>query len=182
MPSQLQARSRARPHPLGLDWETGPLPAVGGRYLLLLSLPATTSITVRSGKRFDLQAGAYAYVGSAAGPGGLAARVGRHLRSFKGRHWHIDHLLVEAMVQSVICFGLEAEECALARWLLSLPGASAITGFGNSDCACRSHLLALGEAAEAGSLASGSVEAGVVPDGAVLGVWSAVGGPTKGPP
>ncbi|BES82251.1 hypothetical protein PABY_18180 [Pyrodictium abyssi] len=47
------------------------------------------------GRRLEarLGPGAYAYVGSAWGPGGLRARLCRHLYGRRGRmHWHIDYL------------------------------------------------------------------------------------------
>ena len=42
--------------------------------------------------RIELQAGTWLYVGSARGPGGLAARVGRHWRDGVPKHWHMDYL------------------------------------------------------------------------------------------
>ena len=51
-----------------------------GTYALILR--ASTAQTIQIGRLGDLvmQPGYYIYVGSAFGPGGLAARVGRHLR------------------------------------------------------------------------------------------------------
>ena len=49
----------------------------------------------------QLSKGWYVYVGSAFGPGGLAARVSRHLQRHKTRHWHIDHLIWATTVREV---------------------------------------------------------------------------------
>ncbi len=46
------------------------------------------------GRGVELEPGVYAYVGSAFGPGGLAARLRRHLCGARRRlWWHIDRLL-----------------------------------------------------------------------------------------
>lgn len=92
--------------------------------------------------RFD--PGFYAYVGSAFGPGGLEARISRHLRTGKRRHWHIDYLLESADVVRIWTItGNQRLECILARLLAKFRGARGVTGFGASDCNCVSHLVAL---------------------------------------
>jgi Uri superfamily endonuclease len=92
--------------------------------------------------RFD--PGCYAYVGSAFGPGGLEARINRHLRNNKRRHWHIDYLLESADVVRIWTItGNQRLECILARLLAKFRGARVVTGFGASDCNCVSHLVAL---------------------------------------
>jgi histidyl-tRNA synthetase len=92
------------------------LPAAPGAYVLMVELTAPLDF-VFAGKPAHLAPGAYFYCGSARGPGGLAARVGRHLRG---------------------------DECALARGLSHLP--TPLPGFGASDCkTCRSHLFQSGE-------------------------------------
>jgi Uri superfamily endonuclease len=45
--------------------------------------------------------GFYAYTGSAFGPGGLRARIGRHLSSTPVIHWHIDYLQQKTAVVEV---------------------------------------------------------------------------------
>jgi Uri superfamily endonuclease len=114
-------------------------------------------VTVGRLGRFDFTAGLYVYVGSAFGPGGLAARVGRHLRSGKRLRWHIDYLTCEPGVRTVatitrlqtaaandvpgICL-----ECDWVRCLLAIPGVEIpARGFGASDCRedCPAHLLRL---------------------------------------
>ena len=59
-----------------------------GTYALLLKLPKQGQLQVGALGTFAFQAGWYVYVGSAFGPGGLAARVGRHLRGLGTPcHW-----------------------------------------------------------------------------------------------
>jgi len=91
-----------------------------------------------------LDPGHYVYLGSARGPGGLRARVGRHLRLDKARRWHVDHLTARAPITRVV--GRPGRsECALVRALLAHPLVAApVRGFGSSDCrACPAHLLSL---------------------------------------
>ena len=100
-----------------------------------------------------LPPGLYLYAGSAWGPGGIRARVGRHLRHPKSRVWHIDRLTEAAPVDDVIAFP-GARECAIVAALpgarecaivAALPGARVpVPRFGASDCRrCESHLLAV---------------------------------------
>lgn len=118
------------------------LPVSGGLYVLVLRVVARRAIPVGRLGSIDFPAGWYAYVGSARGPGGLAARVGRHLRPDKALHWHIDYLSACADPVAVWhhCH-TEARECQWMDALLALPGAcTPARGFGSSDCRCRAHL------------------------------------------
>ncbi len=119
------------------------LPDAPGTYALLLRLLRPTVVGVGRLGRFHLAAGWYVYVGSALGPGGLAARVGRHLRREKRLHWHVDYLLAVAPVVAVwYAVGRERRECAWARSLAARPGAILpVRGFGASDCHCPAHLF-----------------------------------------
>ena len=122
------------------------VPAKPGSYLLILRLHQP--ITLRIGRlgTYAFPAGYYAYAGSALGPGGLAARVGRHLRREKRLHWHIDYLLEVAEVEDVRMEpGADRLECAWARRLLDAGGVVVAPGFGASDCRCPTHLIFLGE-------------------------------------
>jgi len=71
----------------------GTLKAIPGTYALILHLSKKLE-RIEIGKlgRFAFDAGFYVYVGSAFGPGGLKARLQRHLRTDKPLHWHIDLL------------------------------------------------------------------------------------------
>jgi Uri superfamily endonuclease len=121
------------------------LPDGPGTYVLWVRL--TGRMTVQVGKlgTITLPHGMYAYVGSARGPGGLRARLQRHLRPDKPIHWHIDAVTALVPVQA-IWFESSPErlECRWARTLAALPDiATPFPGFGSSDCRCRSHFLAV---------------------------------------
>ena len=121
------------------------LPSLPGRYVLLLTVPSTRGLITKQGRCFVLDPGVYAYVGSASGPGGLRARLGRHLTKTKRRHWHVDYLLTVASPLGAICLPPSLGECQLANLVASLPGSLPILGFGCSDCHCRAHLYRLEE-------------------------------------
>jgi len=119
------------------------LPAEPGTYVLLLYLFGPFRIPVGRLGTFEVRAGFYLYVGSARGPGGLAARVARHLRHPKPLRWHVDFLRAYARPVGVWwAEEVERRECVWARVLARLPGASIpIPGFGASDCRCPAHLV-----------------------------------------
>ncbi|MFQ6101407.1 MAG: DUF123 domain-containing protein [Anaerolineae bacterium] len=110
---------------------------------MILRLPRPTTVGVGRLGRFQFPAGWYAYAGSARGPGGLAARISRHLRSSKLLHWHIDYLRAYAHpVAAWYAVGTQKRECAWAQALSGLPGASiSMPRFGASDCRCPTHLV-----------------------------------------
>ncbi len=115
-----------------------------GAYVLLFRLARAERIAVGRLGDVALAHGQYAYVGSAMN--GLDARIERHLRARKQRHWHIDYLLERATVTAVLEFESAIRlECELnARLLLEIRSAQPVRGFGSSDCRCRSHLHYLG--------------------------------------
>jgi Uri superfamily endonuclease len=92
---------------------------------------------------FELQPGYYIYIGSALGPGGLRARVSRHLNHNKIRHWHIDYLLQVAVIRKMwVAYNPVRQEHTWVKHLQQIPGSSVpIKGFGSSDCQCESHLF-----------------------------------------
>ena len=122
-------------------------PAAPGDYLLVFESGAASRLEVGKLGTVTLPAGRYAYVGSARGPGGLRARLERHLRPAKRQHWHIDALTHERRPDRVFFRTDQSrQECAWVRALLALPGATApIRGFGSSDCieGCPAHLVRL---------------------------------------
>ncbi len=116
------------------------LPSGPGAYILLIEIQ--TNVTVRLPRRPDavLVPGRYLYCGSAGGPGGIKARVARHMRAAKTVRWHVDQVTTTGKVFGAWVFpgGLE---CELVAALSALP--VPIPGFGSSDCRrCTSHLLA----------------------------------------
>src|SRR5262245_21907304 len=113
------------------------IPAAPGAYLLALELRRAVVLSVRMAGR--LPPGLYLYCGSARGPGGLRARISRHMRRGKALHWHIDQLTERATVHGAWTF-TDRSECALVASLADLP--MPVAGFGSSDCrTCVSHLL-----------------------------------------
>lgn len=122
-------------------------PRAPGTYVLFLRLAGRDDVELGVGRlgRVAFPAGLYAYVGSARGPGGLAARLARHLRPDKPLHWHIDHLTAVARITEVWCMVGDAHrECTWATALDTWSGAQVVApGFGASDCRCRTHLFRL---------------------------------------
>jgi Uri superfamily endonuclease len=118
------------------------LPSLPGTYVLVLRFSKRLEIVVGKLGVLAVRPGCYVYVGSALGPGGLAARVGRHCRPEKTLRWHVDYLRAEAQVEEVwYATGKSHRECRWTSVLRAFPGASVpLTGFGASDCGCRSHL------------------------------------------
>jgi histidyl-tRNA synthetase len=115
-------------------------PALPGAYVLVIALDQPLIVTVPAHARHVLPAGRYLYCGSARGPGGLRARLSRHMRSPKSIHWHVDRLTEAGRIDGAFVFP-DGDECALVARLSHLQ--APIAGFGSTDCKrCRSHLLA----------------------------------------
>jgi Uri superfamily endonuclease len=127
----------------GVDYPI--LPAEPGTYAIVCENPSPTVLRVGHLGRFALGAGRYIYVGSAHGPGGIRARVTRHLRREKRPHWHIDYLTAALPVVYVVSVpGCNPMECAWVSRLHAQPGVSVpILRFGSGDCreGCRAHLV-----------------------------------------
>lgn len=124
------------------------LPRSPGTYALLLCLEPGGAIKVGRRGYCPFPAGFYVYVGSARGPGGLSARITRHLirctaRKVESPHWHIDNLLPRALPLAVwLAEGDQRRECAWAQALIGMDGATVpVPGFGSSDCRCPAHLV-----------------------------------------
>jgi Uri superfamily endonuclease len=127
------------------------LPVHAGTYALVLSLPEPQTAAIGRLGRFKFESGLYIYLGSAQGPGGVRARLGRHLRGGERLHWHIDYLVGAAQVWAYAYRLFEgggghpdSTECAWSQRLAAVPAASIpVPGFGASDCAsgCLSHLV-----------------------------------------
>lgn len=120
-----------------------PFRADAGTYVLLIDSVRPEPILVGRLGTMRVQPGTYAYVGSAFGPGGVKARVERHLRGTSSPHWHIDYLRPQGRVHSVWhTYDAVRRECAWAEALRSMPAATTpLDGFGASDCDCLAHLV-----------------------------------------
>ena len=117
-------------------------PADSGIYLLAIHL--TQALAITHPEPATLAPGVYLYAGSARGPGGLRARLRRHLATDKKCRWHIDQLTTKATERFALGW-LTGTECDLIR---ALDGQARIQhpirGFGSSDCKeCISHMLRL---------------------------------------
>jgi Uri superfamily endonuclease len=120
---------------------TDKLPDIAGAYVLVIDVAKPLNIKVMK-RALRLAPGCYLYCGSARGPGGISARVKRHIRKEKPVRWHVDQLTIRATIRNVIV-APGGTECALFEKLSALPGAEVpIPGFGSSDCRqCPSHML-----------------------------------------
>ena len=112
-------------------------PRASGAYALLIALDGP--LRVHAGARdATLAPGLYVYCGSARGPGGVAARLARHMRRDKPAHWHVDQLTGAGTVVGAWVFPGRGE-CEVNDELADWP--TPIEGFGSSDCGrCRAHL------------------------------------------
>jgi len=121
------------------------LPVEAGSYVLELRLDGEITITAGRLGEVRLGPGLLRYYGSARGPGGIRARVSRHLGLVPRRpRWHVDALTARAPVVQVLV-SLEATEHELVAADLAKGWRVVVQGFGSSDCrACPAHLLALG--------------------------------------
>ncbi|MBV1916731.1 MAG: GIY-YIG nuclease family protein [Sphingomonadaceae bacterium] len=117
-------------------------PGWPGAYALLIHLRRATPVRFHRSEEL-LPQGWYAYAGSARGPGGVGARVRRHLRTDKKPHWHVD-VLTLASDQIVALALRDGRECEIGlRLRESGVFEHTLPGFGSSDCRrCLSHLLA----------------------------------------
>jgi Uri superfamily endonuclease len=114
-----------------------------GTYILWLRIGRVLSVPVGRFGVLRFEPGSYAYVGSAFGPGGVAARLGRHLRGSTSLRWHIDYLRAavepsDAWVSYAAC----RDEHRWTEILRAMPGAQLpVPAFGASDCRCAAHLI-----------------------------------------
>jgi Uri superfamily endonuclease len=124
-----------------------------GIYVLITKNPQGRVVHVGALGAIFFAKGFYAYVGSALN--GIESRIKRHLRHNKRCFWHIDYLLKQSRITSVIVSKTDRKlECKIAANLAQrFPS---IVRFGSSDCRCRSHLYF---ERDEGLLKDGTVEA-----------------------
>ena len=139
------------------------IPPEPGFYALELRLTYPAQLCVGQLGEQLFPAGVYIYAGSSLGPGGLRARLGRHLQAKEKRiHWHIDYLGQAARVEALAYIIATPDkflrsksakprqdaipiECLWSQVLARMTGAGIpVSGFGASDCrsGCRAHLVA----------------------------------------
>jgi Uri superfamily endonuclease len=137
MPSNLPATRRTQ--------HQDPLPSTPGNYALALRIDVPSTIQIGRLGSYTFSVGNYLYLGSARGPGGIGARVRRHLRdaSQKQHHWYIDWLWEVAHPTGVIwSHTSKTRECEWAKIFIPFSSREPIR-FGTSDCRCEGHLLRL---------------------------------------
>lgn len=119
-----------------------------GTYALVLRAENEEEIEVGALGVMTVESGVYVYVGSAFGPGGLRARVSRHVRGDGALHWHVDYLRAATTLVTVwYTHDPNRRECTWAEILRSLPRATVpLAGFGASDCNCSAHLVRIDSA------------------------------------
>lgn len=114
------------------------LPQEGGLYVLVLRWAGRPcGLRVGGLGRVEFRRGFYAYVGSARA--GLRARMHRHLRVCKPKHWHIDYLRPRTRPAAAMVVPGAHDECRLNRRVAAASEAT-VPGFGCSDCTCAGHL------------------------------------------
>lgn len=113
-----------------------------GTYVLIFHCLSNNQVQVGKWGVIHIEPGYYLYVGSAFGPGGINARVTRHHRTNKEKHWHIDYLR-EHMDLISVCYSYDNKklEHQWAQALSAMADMDPVHGFGCSDCQCYSHLF-----------------------------------------
>jgi Uri superfamily endonuclease len=120
-------------------------PPAPGTYALILACLREKRLRIGKLGEIHLQPGYFVYLGSAFGPGGLAARLSHHRRPIVRPHWHIDYLR-PATVLTEIWFTCDpsSREHLWADLIAHIKhGFILLPGFGSTDCTCRSHLFFL---------------------------------------
>lgn len=116
--------------------------ALPGSYLLLLECNAKQRLSIGKLGEMEVKPGNYVYVGSAFGPGGVAARLRHHQRIATKPHWHIDYLRAATKFLDAWCVYRRRSEHEWAQRLMqSQTAALPLIGFGSSDCQCATHLF-----------------------------------------
>ena len=116
---------------------------VAGTYVLILHHDRARSLKVGSLGSIAVDPGWFAYVGSAFGPGGVAARCRHHHLVSDSPHWHIDYLRAVTSLQQIwFSHDQQRREHQWSELLGRSRGAKRPhSGFGASDCDCSSHLF-----------------------------------------
>ncbi len=114
-----------------------------GSYLLIVKLEKDLKINVGNLGEVYFRKGYYVYVGSAMKA--LSKRIQRHRIRRKKLFWHVDYLREEANFIDVLPIRTHDRlECEIARRVEKISEWS-VSGFGASDCKCKSHLYGFSE-------------------------------------
>lgn len=121
------------------------LAPVPGTYALLFFCRKSFQAHVGKLGRIHASPGYWIYVGSAFGPGGLQSRLGHHLKPSRRPRWHLDYIKSYMSPMGIwTTTDTVKREHDWAGLLADFSGATLpISGFGASDCSCRSHLIRL---------------------------------------
>ncbi len=127
-----------------------------GTYALFFWLESPLRIQRGRWRGQLLPEGWLVYVGSALGPGGLRARLQRHLAATKRVHWHIDAITIQHPPDAwLLLADGQRHECDWVQRLAAHPQVRVpVPGFGSSDCrrGCPAHLLAFPPSISLGEL------------------------------
>lgn len=118
----------------------------GSTYILLIYLCKPDSLRIGKLGWIDFKKGYYIYVGSA--KNSMKKRLARHLTFSKCCFWHIDYLLCNPFLSTIVNIWIhrEAIECSVAQKLSQNKKSIVVKkGFGSSDCHCITHLFRLME-------------------------------------
>jgi Uri superfamily endonuclease len=91
-------------------------PSAPGACVLLIGLSVPVAVALPGKPKTTLCDGRYLYCGSAKGPGGIRARLARHMRIEKSIRWHVDRLTKVSAVIGAWTFP-GGDECDLVRTL-----------------------------------------------------------------
>jgi Uri superfamily endonuclease len=114
-----------------------------GTYALVCPSACAAEIPVGRLGALVIRKGFYIYVGSAFGPGGIRARVARHVSQSLSPHWHVDYLWPALRIGEIwYSHDPMRREHAWVHILRRVTGCSVpLRRFGASDCRCEAHLL-----------------------------------------
>ncbi len=113
-----------------------------GSYIVCLRLEQATQAQIGKLGIHMFRPGFYYYIGSAFGPGGVAARCKHHLSISTSPRWHLDYLRRQCLVEQIL-FNTETIHYehiwanAFTEAHIEIP----MPGFGSSDCNCPTHLF-----------------------------------------
>jgi Uri superfamily endonuclease len=130
------------------------IPRLPGSYALLLRTDRWIDLSIGRLGAFTFPPAHYLYFGSAWGPGGLQARLRRHILGASRLHWHIDTLRAAAELEIAYFLPVSQRsaqpvprlECLWSQaFAESATAYIPVPGFGSSDCrqGCKAHLVGL---------------------------------------